>query len=141
MKTPSHSLFLKTEWKHKIAAGTFSAVFKCTFQLYRIHLASENPHICYLSIWWLTAGCCKCHRYLINTLSVCTPLDSLCPYHPFIASLPSTWQERHLWLLSHGSCCLWKHLSCIHPITTESIPIAAPVTTKLLLPTRLPRKE
>lgn len=77
-----------------------------------------------LSIWWLTAGCCKYHHYLINTLSICTPLDSLCPYHSFIVSLPSTWQKRHLWLLSPGSCCLWTHLSCIHPISTKSILIA-----------------
>lgn len=101
----------------------------------------STPISGHLSIWWLTAGCYKYHHYLINTLSICTPLDSLCPYHSFFVSLPSAWQERHLWLLYHGSCSLWTHLSCIHPITTESILIAVPVTAKLLQPTLLPKEE
>lgn len=124
IKTPSHSLFLKTEWNHKIAAGTFSAGFKCSFQLYESHSPSVNPHS-WSFIYIMTHCRVLYHYYLINTLSICTPLDNLCPYHSFIVSLPSTWQERHLWLLSHASCCLWTHLSCIHPITAESILIAA----------------
>lgn len=53
MKIPSHSLFLKTEWNHKIAVGASSAGFKCTFQLDKIHSPSVNPHI-WLFIYMMT---------------------------------------------------------------------------------------
>lgn len=120
MKKNNHSLFLKTEWNHKIAAGTFSAGFKCTFQLYECHSPSVSPHI--WSFICMTTHCRVLSvsplLYLMSTLSICTPLDSLCPYHSFIVGSPSTQQERHLWLLSHGRLLPWAtsilHLSRHH---------------------------
>jgi len=89
MKSSNNSLFLKTERNNKIAAGTFSAGFKCTFQLYEHHSPSVSPHI--WSFIYMMSHCRVLSvsplLYLMNTLSICTPLDSLCPYHSFSVSL------------------------------------------------------
>lgn len=85
------------------------------FNYIRVIHHLSTPIAGHLSIRWFTAGCCKYHHYLINTLSICTPLDSLCPYPSFIFSLPSTWQK------GISGCCLMAAAAFGH-ICPASVP-------------------
>lgn len=75
MKNPNHSLFLKSEQDHKIAAGTFSAGFKCTFQLYERHSPSASPRIwsfiCVMPHWRVLSV--SPSLYLMSAPSIGTP--------------------------------------------------------------------